>query len=241
MSCVVCIMSIHIVRGQLTEICGLSGSGKTQLCLSLVAHVAHSITKYEYVNDYENKENNSKPSDSKQGTEHRLPIIGRIAYIDASNSFRASRIASILHNILNVDSDNNNKNPETREENVNEETSACLNVSGSSDIKRVLECIEVLRPKDVWDTFSMLQSLSKECSKSTEKAPLLLVIDSLPHLLSPSYSSASNNADSNALVGNIAAVPNAQSQYHVWGQGLAVQIGIMAKALSNYYGMAVVV
>ena len=193
----------------------MSASGKTKLCMSVIANTAYTIRKCEG--------NNAKGENGQK--RYR-----RIVYIDSANSFRATRLADILHNIILQERELDLYNKEN-DNNCSDEQAL------SDEVSHMMEIIEVYRPRDVWDTFAILQNLSNECKEERNMVPLLLLIDSLPLILSPTYST-SNTIDMNVASGT---TPNAQSNYHVWGQGLAVQLGTMIKALADSYAMAAVV
>ena len=210
-------------RAHVSEVCGRSGSGKTQLCMSLAAHTAMDA--------------------ATRGTDGAGPAV---IYVDATNAFRASCVAELVAAagapaLVAAGGGHG----------ARDDGSAAL----EDLVRRAMEAVEVHRPRDVWETFSTLQSISSRLSRALEQRagaqphgpeggdrPVLLVVDSVPRVLSPTY--ASTGSGGNAANGGGNGNHHQQAMMannHVWGQGLAVQLGTMLKAMAHAFAMAVVV
>ena len=180
-------------RGHVTEVCGMSCSGKTSLCHSLTALTALTET-----------------SRRAPGMKNESVVSPSVVYVDTSNAFRASRVADTMARVS-----------------TNDDTSDAASRSAA------MRAIDVHRPQDVWETFEVLQSISRECSRSASWRPALLVVDSIPHVVSPAYTSgATSGRDTSA---------SASGSSHIWGQSLAAQLGMMLRALAYTYGIAIMV
>ena len=176
-------------RGHVTEVCGMSCSGKTRLCHSLTALTALAETSHRDL-----------------AMQHESVVSPSVVYIDTSNAFRASRVADTL-------------------------------AKDNSDVAlrcAAMRLIDVHRPQDVWETFGVLQSVSRECSQNASWRPALLVVDSIPHVVSPAYTSG-------ATSGRDTASASVSGSSHIWGQSLAAQLGMMLRALAYTYHIAIMV
>lgn len=131
-----------------------------------------------------------------------------VVYVDTSNAFRASRVADTL-------------------------ASSVGDGDAAATTTAAMRTIEVHHPRDVWETFEVLQSISRECSQNASWRPALLVVDSIPHVVSPTFTSgATSGRDASASM---------SAASHIWGQSLAAQLGMMLRALAHTYHIAIMV
>lgn len=206
-------------RAHVSEVCGRSGSGKTQLCMSLVAHTAMDACAQRVAG--------AEPA---------------VIYVDTSNAFRASCVADLVSEACSSADDGR----------LNQRRD---DASIDRLVQRAMAAIEVHRPRDIWETFNTLQSVSNRLSQLLEQQragtgatvtqstrvdlPVLLVVDSVPRILSPLYASTGSSNPANN--GQHHQHQTTMTNSHVWGQGIAVQLGTMLKAMAHAFEMAVMV